>query len=313
MLLAGIFLVLGLAEIQVEKRIIMPSFAELERTGAHTAMQRIDSALKQLIDRIAISATEWGNWDETYRYVVVRSPEFLTSNVTDIGLRQLDINVMLLVTNEGRIIMARDLDLTTGRPLQLDLVTRRTLPDDFPWRRNVREGRSVQGLVQTDHGILMMAGAPVLDGYGHGPSRGMLFMGRLLTNAVVAEIGSQAQSELMMLPPDASAAREVLQETDGLTRVVRSYDDIYGRPVMRVRLAAVSYASACLMATAVIVVVLLVLILNRMILRPLALVTRHAVALGEDRDLTTRLDLKRGDEIGVLAREFDRIDRKSTR
>jgi sensor domain CHASE-containing protein len=317
-LLAGIFLVLGLAEIQVEKRIIMPSFAELERTGAHTAMQRIDSALKQLIDRIAISATEWGNWDETYRYVVVRSPEFLTANVTDIGLRQLDINVMLLVTNEGRIIMARDLDLTTGRPLQLDLVTRRTLPDDFPWRRNVREGRSVQGLVQTDHGILMMAGAPVLDGYGHGPSRGMLFMGRLLTNAVVAEIGSQAQSELMMLPPDASAAREVLQETEGLTRVVRSYDDIYGRPVMRVRLAvpreitmrgqaAVSYASACLMATAVIVVVLLVLILNRMILRPLALVTRHAVALGEDRDLTTRLDLKRGDEIGVLAREFDRM------
>ena len=78
-LLAGIFLVLGLAEIQVEKRIVMPSFAELERTGAHTAMQRIDSALKQLIDRIAISATEWGNWDETYRYVVVRSPEFLTA------------------------------------------------------------------------------------------------------------------------------------------------------------------------------------------------------------------------------------------
>jgi signal transduction histidine kinase len=31
------------------------------------------------------------------------------------------------------------------------------------------------------------------------------------------------------------------------------------------------------------------------------------VALGEDRDLTTRLDLQRGDEIGVLAREFDRM------
>ena len=35
--------------------------------------------------------------------------------------------------------------------------------------------------------------------------------------------------------------------------------------------------------------------------------TRHAVAVGEDRDLTTRLDLERGDEIGVLAREFDRM------
>jgi len=36
-------------------------------------------------------------------------------------------------------------------------------------------------------------------------------------------------------------------------------------------------------------------------------VTRHAVALGEDRDLTTRLNLRRRDEFGVLARELDRM------
>ena len=317
-LLAGIFLVLGLAEILVEKRVIMPSFAELERAGAHTAMRRIDSALIQIIDRIAISATEWGNWDETYRYVVERDPKFITSNVTDIGLRQLDINVLLLVTTEGHIIIARDLDLTADRPLRLDLSARKALPEDFPWRNSVREGRPVQGLLQTNRGILMLAGAPVLDGYGHGPSRGMLFMGRLLTNALVADIGAQSQSQLIMLPPAVGAAREVLEESDGLTRVYRLYSDIYGRPVTQLRLdvpreitmrgrAAVSYASACLIAAAVIVVILLVVVLNRMILRPLALVTRHAVALGEDRDLTTRLDLERGDEIGVLAREFDRM------
>jgi len=317
-LIAGIFLILGVVQILIEKRVVMPSFAELERTGAHTAMRRIDSALSQLIDRIAVSATEWGNWDETYRYVVAHDPGFVTANVTDIGLRQLDINLLLLVTSDGRIIIARDFDLTTGRPLQLDLASRRTLPDDFPWRGSVRAGRAVRGLLSTNRGILMMAGAPVLDGYGHGPSRGMLFMGRLLTNAVVADIGAQAQAELMMLPPVAGASPEVLEESDGLTRVYRAYYDIYGRPAMQLRLdvpreitmrgrAAVSYASACLIAAAVIVVILLVVVLNRMILRPLALVTRHAVALGEDRDLTTRLDLERGDEIGVLARELDRM------
>jgi signal transduction histidine kinase len=47
--------------------------------------------------------------------------------------------------------------------------------------------------------------------------------------------------------------------------------------------------------------------LNRLILTPLAAVTRHAVAVGEDKDLTTRLNLARGDEIGVLARELDRM------
>ena len=70
---------------------------------------------------------------------------------------------------------------------------------------------------------------------------------------------------------------------------------------------AVGYASLCLLAAAIIVLLLLGVVLNRTILRPLALVTRHAVALGEDRDLTTRLNLRRRDEFGVLARELDRM------
>ena len=48
-------------------------------------------------------------------------------------------------------------------------------------------------------------------------------------------------------------------------------------------------------------------ILDRMVLNPLARVTRHAVAIGEGKDLTTRLDFKANDEIGILASEFDRV------
>ena len=317
-LLAGIFAVLVLAEIQVEKRVVLPSFAELERSDARTAMRRIDNALDLTLERIALSANEWGNWDETYRFVVDRNAAFVAANVTDIGLRQLNINALLFVAPDGRIILSRDLDLTSGRPLGLDLTARKALPQDFPWRAMVRAGHAARGLLRTNHGILMLAGAPVLDGYGHGPSRGMVFMGRLLTNSVVGDIGAQAQAQLLMLPPLAGAAREVLEESDGLTRVYKSHDDIYAQPIMRLRLdlpreitlrgqAAVAYASTCLIAAAVIVGVLLVLALNRMILHPLAVVTRHAVALGEDRDLTTRLDLARRDEIGVLARELDRM------
>jgi signal transduction histidine kinase len=71
--------------------------------------------------------------------------------------------------------------------------------------------------------------------------------------------------------------------------------------------ASVTYASAYLVGAAVIVLVVLLMVLNRLILTPLAGLTRHAVAVGEDRDLTTRLGLKRSDEIGVLARELDEM------
>src|SRR6202030_39919 len=51
----------------------------------------------------------------------------------------------------------------------------------------------------------------------------------------------------------------------------------------------------------------LVVALNRIVLKPLARVTRHAVAVGEGTDLSARLSLPGQDEIALLAREFDRM------
>jgi sensor domain CHASE-containing protein len=317
-LIAGIFVILGLAEILVERRVVMPSFAELERADARTAMRRIDSALDLTLARLAVSATDWGNWADTYRFVEDHNAEFVAANVTNLALRQLDINALLFVDPDGKLVLSRDLDLVSDRPLGLDLTARKALADDFPWRANLREGRAARGLLQTNRGILTLAAAPVLDGNGHGPVRGMVILGRLLSSAAVANIGTQAQANVAMLPAAAGRASEELEESDTLTRVYRSYQDVYGRPVMRLRVdvprqitmrgqVAVTYASICLTAAAVAVVILLLVVLNRMILNPLAVVTRHALALGEDRDLTTRLDSRRTDEIGVLAREFDRM------
>src|SRR5262249_33504278 len=71
--------------------------------------------------------------------------------------------------------------------------------------------------------------------------------------------------------------------------------------------SAVQYASMYLIGAAVLVVILLAVILNRVVLNPLDRMTRHAVELGRNEDLTTRLNFERADEIGVLAREFDRM------
>jgi signal transduction histidine kinase len=164
----------------------------------------------------------------------------------------------------------------------------------------------------------MLSAAPVLNGKGQGPARGMVIIGRLLSPEIVRDIGAQAQTDLDLLTAGAQSPAEELAEDENTTRIAQSFQDLYGRPIMRLQVAvprsitargriAVSYASLCLLAAAIIVLLLLGMVLNRAILRPLALVTRHAVALGEDKDLTTRLNLRRRDEFGVLAREFDRM------
>jgi signal transduction histidine kinase len=122
-----------------------------------------------------------------------------------------------------------------------------------------------------------------------------------------------------MLPDplqEAPAAIERVTETDQVTRIDRSFADVYGRPLLTLRVevprritaegrTAVTYASAYLGGAAVAALLALLMVLNRVVLEPLARVTRHAVAMGEGSDLGARLNLASRDEIGRLAREFD--------
>jgi two-component system, NtrC family, sensor kinase len=114
-------------------------------------------------------------------------------------------------------------------------------------------------------------------------------------------------------------AEELIEtETEAATQVSRRVADIYGNPLMTLRVevprkitergqSAVSYASAYLVVAGLAALTLLVIVLNRVVLAPLARVTRHAVAIGEGTDLTARLNLPGRDEVAVLAGEFDRM------
>jgi len=315
---ASMFVVLGIVQIFVEQRILMPSFAELEHDDARTAMRRIDYAFDLTLDRLALSAADWGNWEDTYRFVADHNPDHVRANVTTIGLKQLQVNAMLVIDLDGNIVMASALDLNSDQPLDIDFAARKALPADFPWRANLREGRPAKGFLQTNRGIMMIAASPVLDGNGRGPQRGMVMLGRLLSAAEIQRIGAQAQTLLSMAPANDARVQGELTETEDVTHVFRSLDDVYGRPLMALRIdvprritqrgnSAITYASAYLLGTAVVVLILLVFVLNRLVLRPLAQVTRHAVTIGEGEDLTARLNFRGTDEIGRLAREFDRM------
>ena len=322
-LLALLFVVLAVFEIAIQTEVLMPSFAELERDDAKTSMKRISYALDMALDGLALSATDWGNWADVYHYVEKPNAAFLNANISPVALKQLQVDALLIADLRGNLVLSSSRGLESGTDLDLDGASRRTLPDDFPWRRPLLAGKSEKGLIQTNRGIMMIAAAPVLDGSGDGEAIGTVIMGRLLTPGQVRTLGARAQAALSMvraLPmvqKGGSPGDEVV-ETEEQTQIYRSFDDIYGRPLMKLRVdvprkitargqKAVAYASVYLMGAAVAVLVVLMIVLNRVVLEPLARVTRHAVSIGEGADLTARLHLPGRDEIARLAHEFDRM------
>jgi two-component system NtrC family sensor kinase len=317
-LLALLFAVLIVLEIAVQRQVLMPSFAELEREDAETSMKRIGYALDMTVEGMESMAGDWGNWADAYQFVQSPNAEFVNLNVTAATMKQLKADVLLIVDLNGRYLLSAARNLETGEPLDLDLAARTALPEDFPWRNNLTDGKPARGLVRTNRGVMMIGAAPVLDGSGAGQHLGMVIMGRLLTHPQVQLIGAQAQASLAMLQDHQSTGGEEIAETDTSTQIFKSFADVYGAPLMTFRVdvprritarghGAVTYASLYLIGAAVTVLLLLVVALNRIVLKPLARVTRHAVAVAQGTDLSARLNLPGEDEIARLAREFDRM------
>ncbi len=317
-LLALLFAVLIVLEVAVQRHVLMPSFAQLEREAANTSMKRIDFALNATLDGLQLSAADWGNWSDLYRFVQTPSAEFIAANITPVAMKQLQVNAFLIVDRTGRVVLSRAQTLDSGAGLDLDLTEADAMPANFPWRRNLADGHAAQGLLRTNLGIIMLAAAPILDGSGGGRSLGLVILGTLLTPAQVARIGAQAQAHLSVPGGSVPGAGPAAAENDGTTRVDRTFSDIYGAPVLTLRVEAprviskrgqqaVTYAAAYLIGVGATALVLLLVVLNRLVLGPLARVTQHAVSIGAGSDLTARLNLPGRDEVAVLAQEFDRM------
>jgi two-component system, NtrC family, sensor kinase len=320
-LLAVLFVVLIGLEIVVQREILMPSFAELERDDAKVSMKRIAYALDMSLQGLQVSAADWGNWEDVYHFVQKPNEEFVRTNITPLAMKQLQVEALVIVDSSGRVVLSNAVDLASGRPIDLDFTRMKELARDFPWRRNLATGQPATGLIATNRGAMMIAAGPVLDGSGGGRPIGLVIMGQLLTPLRLHVLGARAQAALSMLqtsPQGVLPAQEDVREMDEVTRVDRPFSDVYGHPLLTLRVevprritaqghAAVTYASAYLIGAAIAVLVLLVVVLNRVVLAPLSRVTRHAVAIGEGNDLTSRLSLKSTDEIGRLAYEFDKM------
>ncbi|MGH8196842.1 MAG: CHASE4 domain-containing protein [Steroidobacteraceae bacterium] len=331
-LLAAVFLVLTFVEWGVGQALLLPRFEEIELDNARTAMKRIDYGVHQALSEIQTSATDWGNWKDTYQFILDHNAQYELDNLNQTSMGQLRLTALAYIDLNGDIVLSKSLDPVSGAILPLDLFPQGSLPSNFVWRENLRSTSPGRGLIATDRGVLLAAVAPILDGFGHGPSRGMVLMGRLLTEAEIAQIGARAQThvalaavrgaegrdqELLRLDGE-TVANEKVAIDNNTTSVFRVFLDVYGKPIMTLRVdvprtisegahTTVAYVLAFTVSAAVVVLLILLVSLDRTVLTPLARVTRHAVDIGAGDDLTTRLNLHRTDEIGMLAAEFDRM------
>ena len=326
--LALLFLALIAAQWTIQQRLMAPKFLELERNAAHTDMQRVVFAVEREQQTLVGQAADWGNWRELWRYMRDHHRSFAETSLTDVSFRTARIDYMAVIASNGRYEWSDGLDSNTHKSIVIRLNGDNSL--EPAWAHALAQGQSISGLITTNAGVLIASAAPILDGLGHGPARGMVIMGRLLNSTELLRLGTQSQVTLNMRPwgKDATLDQQLLAalraggawltESDQSTHIERAFSNLSGRPLLALGItvprtisqhgaSAVRYSTVLLGVAVALVLITLLLLLGRIVLGPLADVTDHAQRIAASDDLAARLAYKRSDELGTLARAFDNM------
>jgi len=330
-----LFASLGVANFFIQRFVIYPSFLELEHHEAGENLQRIFHAIDRENYHLERICRDWATWDDSYDFMTTGSETFIGSNLNDESLDNITLNVLAYCAPNGTIIWSRTRDIAQNASLSLELFAEGRIAPDHPLfdvQLTEEGGKGRNGILNTELGPMFFATREILHSDGTGPANGFLLMGRFLDTAMVATLKEQTRipfevvypfkekdimCDVAEIEPLRSGSLSYFTQHDGeYIKACAAYRDAAGDPLFGIQylfpreitqkgIASIRYAAILVIASGVIVLLMLNMLLQMAVLRPLQNLTKHAARLQREGDYSVRLNMRRGDEVGLLANSFD--------
>ena len=302
---------------------ISASFTAQELTDAEQAGERALRLLKQQLESLSASATDYAYWHDTVAFLEGRSSTYLNDNFTPESLKSLRLSGVLLYTTDGTLRAAtavgNQADLVepeTGVKLAAEALLPVVLADE-------RSQTVVDTYRAIDGTLYLMTAAPVRDFAAVGTApRGALVMfsrfdqvqrerfGDVLMTTVNLSFGPHvsngADFELRVLGNDRAEASILVRDHENhpVARLLIGLDRLLhqqGRALVWSAASQVALAGLVLGA-------LLMWLLDRLMLQRLANMQRQLVEIAERGAFSVPpMDDSGGDELSDVARGLNRV------
>ncbi|MRR14415.1 diguanylate cyclase, partial [archaeon] len=191
----------------------------------------------------------------------------------------------------------------------------------------------ISGVLMTEKGPMLVSSRPILRSGNKGPMRGFIIMGKIFSDDLLARLIEQTRVNFS-ISQDLGNVHSFLKNTpnalandfpyfieytdENSLSIYTEYQDVIKKPafiikstiqrdIIREGRAAMRYALAALLAVGLVIALVVILLLERNIIHPVTRLTKHVLSISETGNYSPRLSIKRKDEIGTLAREFNRM------
>jgi sensor domain CHASE-containing protein len=316
----------------IQRLIIFPSFVELEEKEAKKDLERCFEAIGREIYHLDTFNHDWAAWDDTYQFVQDENTEYATSNLVAETFVQNGLNLIYVCDENGKVVWGEIRDIETWKKIHIEGFPALSLSPAHQLLLHDNVDSAVAGIFSTEVGPMVVSSRPIVTSVNTGPIRGTLIMGRFLNEDAIKTLARQTRVDFYRWPIHGDAMpkreKEILKDINddapllldaadnNLLHVYATYPDINGKPALFVRadiskevsaqgIAALRFALLSILVAGIIVLLFLFVLLQRTVVTPVERLTSHVANIGKSDDLSARLSLDRGDEIGTLTREFD--------
>ncbi|MCS7222005.1 MAG: GAF domain-containing protein [Anaerolineae bacterium] len=322
----------------ISQRMLLASFAALERENAQKNVERVLVALSYELSELDRITVDWAEWDDTYAFMEDRNPEYIESNLGDVTLVDLKLNVMLFVDASGQVVFSKGMDWQSGREIPVPASLQELFAADGPFFQRFNLSESITGVLRLPESFMLMAARPILTSLGQGPSRGLLIFGRYLNEAEVARLAEVTQLPLAVMrlddpqvPPELLAGdREGQpgQKEQSLfliraenAETVAGYalvQDIYGQPALVLRmtmprdlfrhgLITVRAFAFSITGVGLIFGALVLLFIDTAVVSRLVRLYHEVSRIGASKNFSARVSVAGSDELSDLARAINEM------
>ncbi|MBI5670042.1 MAG: HAMP domain-containing protein [Chloroflexi bacterium] len=309
------------------RTLLLYSFTQLETQATKRNVERLLNIVSDDFTQLSSTNADYAFWDDTYSFVETYNANY-ASQYTDASLLNLGINVMVWLNPQGEKVFEQSVNFDTMRSEPLPRGLEAYLTPDSPLIPPPGNTTGFHGILLLAETPLMVTSKPILTSDKQGPPTGTLIFGRYLDDGYVQHLSNALRDEVKLyrlddpqLPADyRDAAAGIHDDTVIVTRAtdeswVQGYTilrDPYGQPALILRVnmsrdiyaqgrATLSYFFAALVFVGLVFMVMTTLLLEGIVLRPVAYLSQRITHIRNRADPDERIFMEGQDELARLA------------
>jgi PAS domain S-box-containing protein len=123
---------------------------------------------------------DWAQWDDAYAFVSGNNQGFITKDLPSNTFSRLNLNLIVFVNNNGKVMYGKAYDLKTKQYINVPL-NFTNFTNDSPLLAH-DNSTGLSGVITLPEGPMIITTQPVVTGHGEGPYKGTLIMGRYINH-----------------------------------------------------------------------------------------------------------------------------------